>query len=540
MARSNVVVVREDDGYDLPKLGVEDGTQYGWFDRMNVGVTPDGKLITDMSDWTARDMHGMLEKDYKSQQIEKVLALPITSATYTIQPAKADKGECKWLQDYWDTDDFSGGCRTSLRQIINLCTSAFYYRRAYFEKVFAKGINDFAGKIVYDDVAWRPQTTCRLLRHPRTGRFAGFEQEAYYLGPELSDPKKWPIQIKANRAFVYTHGTRRDPINGTSDMEVAFWAYQTKMKVLMLWFQFLQAVSLPRVVVKAGDQTTATQIAKEIARLKSSGVIPLAMPSGPQSVDISTLDVSGKGAEQFQQAIQWLDTAATQSVLAGFLDLTTHATSAGAGSYALSKDASDFFLQSLEAKTHELEDQIRRDLFAPLIFHNFGPKAAVPKLHFEPLNDIDKETAVELLKQAMAAPPGGPVPTSFIAELAGQVATYLGMDGEANRDAFKKSFDAAAAQAQAKALTEQGGASPTGQAVAGLAGAVGAAHNAIKAGMNPAQAHAQARRAVGSDTKVAARQTRQDQAKSALLTKHTKNAITAKTGGEASLSNQDE
>ncbi|HEU5117226.1 MAG TPA: hypothetical protein VFT74_11220, partial [Isosphaeraceae bacterium] len=451
-------VVREDDGFDLPRLGEEDGTSFGWFDRWNLGTTPDGKYIVDLSDWEARDMHEMLRKDYKAQQIEKVLTLPITSATYSIEPAKGDKGEAEWLQNYWDTDAFSGGCRTSLPQIIGLMTSAFYFKRAYFEKVFAKGIGDFDGKIVYDDVAWRPQTTCRLMRDPKNGRFKGFEQEAYYLGPEISNPNKWPIQVKASRAFVYTHGTRRDPLNGVSDMEVAFWAYKTKMKILMLWFQFLQGVSLPRTVVKANDQTTATQVAREIARMKSSGVLPVAAPGGPDSVGIDLLDMSGKGSDQFREAIDWLDTSAADAVLAGFLNLTGKVNmSHFGGSYALSKDASDFFLQSLEAKTREMEWQIREQLFAPLIFHNFGRNAAVPRIQFEPLNDIDKESSIDLLKTAMAAPPGGPVPTGFIANLAGQVATYLGMDGEEARDQFKASFDAAAAQAQAKALTENGG-----------------------------------------------------------------------------------
>src|SRR5690348_5511876 len=106
-------VVQEDDGFDLPRLGQQDGSSFGWFDRWNLGTTPDGKYVVDLSDWEARDMHEMLRKDYKAQQIEKVLTLPVTSAEYTLQPAKGDKGECEWLKNYWTTDAFSGGCRTS-------------------------------------------------------------------------------------------------------------------------------------------------------------------------------------------------------------------------------------------------------------------------------------------------------------------------------------------------------------------------------------------------------------------------------------------
>ena len=478
MAR-RLAVVRDEDGFDLPPLGKEEGTSFGWYDRWQIGTTPDGKGITDYSDWEARDLYEMLAKDYKSRQIENVLALPIISAERSIVAAKGDKGEKEWLEAYWEQDHLSGGSRTPLEHIVDRMTSAFQYKRAYMEKVFRIGRGDFEGKIVYDDLGWRPQTTCRLIRDPRHGNFLGFEQEAYYIGPEIAQPNKWPIQIPAKRAFVYTHGTRRDPLNGTSDMEVAYWAWRTKQKILLLWFQFLQAVSLPRIIVTSNDIETARNISKEIAHMKSSGVLPVSAPGGPDSVSVDSLDVSGKGAEQFQSAIQWLDNAATQSVLAGFLELTSFANE-GRGSYALANQGGDFFLQAEEAKAREMEFSIRKDLFAPIVRANFGPEAAVPKYKFEPLNDVDKTTAVSLLTAGMASPPGGPVPVEFIAALAEQVSTYIGLDGPAMKTAFHESFSAAAAEAKQQAA--QAGVGPTGQAVAGVAGATNAAKSVVNGG----------------------------------------------------------
>jgi hypothetical protein len=499
-----VVVNIASDGFDLPPLDVEDGSAYGWFDRWNVGMTPDG-MLTDFADWEARDMFEMMKRDYKGRQVDNVLTLPVLSAEHTIVAAKGDTGEAVWLKKFWDTDRLQGGCYTSLDQIIGLMTSAYTYKRAYFEVVWTTGIGEFAGKHVYKDVAFRPQTTCRIVREPVNGKPAGFQQEPYVMGAisvkaaSIQARPKFngmPIQIPLNRAFIYTHGTHRDPLNGVSDLEIAYWAYKTKQRILMLWMQFLQAVSLPRTLVKANDQGTAMDIAREVARLKNSGVLPVAVPGGPGSVDIATLDSSGKGAGEFITAMHWLDQCVTQAILAGFLDLTGTAAArasgaGGHGSYALSQDASDFFLQSLEAKVREMETQIRESLFAPLIFANFGPDASIPFIKFEPLNDIDKSTAVELLKQAMNAPPGGPVPVSFIAGLAEQVATFIGLDGEATRADFEASFTAAAhaAAAQAAASNHPGAGSPVGQAVAGMAGAVNAANNAVQ---NAAQIKAEA------------------------------------------------
>ena len=86
----------------------------------------------------------------------------------------------------------------------------------------------------------------------------------------------WPIRVPRKRAFVYVHGKRLDPLSGTSDLEIAYWCYKTKQKLMFLWFQFLEGVSLPRTIVKANDITVAQQVAGQVSRLKSSGVLPVA------------------------------------------------------------------------------------------------------------------------------------------------------------------------------------------------------------------------------------------------------------------------
>lgn len=523
---------------NIPPLNREDGSSLGYFDRWQTGHTYDGKFTTDYADWEARDLFEMISKDYKARQIENVLSLPIMSAEYQIVPATDDNGEAAWLNAYWSADPLAGGSITSLDQIIGLCTSAFYYKRAYFELVWVLGRGQFEGQFVYGDVAFRPQTTCRILRDRINGRYAGFEQEPYYLGPGISKTGQWPIQVtaKSGRAFVFTHGTRRDPLNGVSDMEVAYWAYKTKQKVLLLWFQFLQSVALPRITVKAQDDTTARSVAREVARMKGSGVLPIATGGDPNSVDIGLLDASGQGADQFQQVIQWLDNAATSAILAGFLDLTSTANTNGQGSYALAKDASDFFLQSLEAKTREMEWQIREQLFAPLIRRNFGPDAKVPFLQFEPLNDIDKETAVSLLQASMMSPPGGPIPSSFIAGLAEQVSNYLGLDGTQMQADFQDSFDAAAAQAKAEALAmaAPGAGTEVGQQVAGLAGAVSAAQQAAADGADPGIEN-DFRQANDSDQQARTATREAAQAKHDMLTDHAEDSVRAMTGGRKSI-----
>lgn len=470
-AKSRVlnVVAKNADAFDAkPDLDREEGTQFGWGDRLFYGWQ-DG-MVFDYGDWEARDLQEMMRRDYKARQIDNVLSLPIISATHTIDGIKGDTGESDWLNAYWSDDDMlSQGCETPLSQIIGLCTSAFVYKRAYFEKVWTVSPE---GKQVYKRLSWRPQTTCQLARDPQDGSFQGFRQQAYFTAPGIvNTSKSWPIYVKPQNSFVHIHGAKRDPLQGLSDLEIPYWAWKTKQKILFLWFQFLEGVSLPRTAVYATEQEDANRIAAQVAKAKSSAVIPIYTPAGPGSAKVESLDVSGKGADQFKQAIDWLDQCATNAVLAGFLDLTGQAAN-GRGSYALSNDASDFFLQSLEAKTTELASSLRRNLMAPLIRWNFGPKAKVPSFTFEPLSAEDKTQQITMLTDLMRSRDPALVPDEFIGQLATNVADALGMDGEKIRTAFDK----ASAEAKAKAAAmSAAGASLPGQQVAGAAGAVNAA-----------------------------------------------------------------
>lgn len=445
-----LAVVTSQDGWETPPpLGVEQGSAFGYADRMFYGWSEDGAVF-DYGDWAAQDLVEMMKRDYQGRKIESALSLPIMSAERHIIGVKGDKGENDWLNGYWEADPFEGGCRTELDEIIGANTTAITFRKAFYELVFKLGYED---KIVYDKVAFRPQTTCRSMRNPKNGDLIGFEQEPYAISPGIQQGI-YPIQIPMKRAYVYVHGRRLNPLDGTSDLEVAHWCYKTKQKLLFLWMQFLESVALPRTVVKHDDPEIAKQIAAQVARMRGSAVIPIGT-QGSANVDVATLDSSGKGAGQFKEAISWLDTAATQSVLAGFLDLTAQA-AAGRGSYALSKDASNLFLQFEEAKTREIEKSIRKDLFGPLIRYNFGAQAKIPKLQFEPLNAEDKSDQIAMLNALMSSKGSQYVPDEFIAMLAQQVATYFGMDGDKIHDSFISTAAQAAQQAKEMGVSVQG------------------------------------------------------------------------------------
>ena len=258
-------------------LGAEIGTQFDWGQRL-FAYYGEGDVF-DYGEWTARDMKVMFSRDGICSAIEAALTLPIREADFSINGAKGDKGENDFVQQVLLGDDPQDGMRSSNTDLIGQITSGQVYRRAFFEKTWK--INE-AGKVVYDKIAFRPQSTCQARYNARTGEPHGFRQQVWLFGGNLmvSRKQKVPgyVDIPHVRSYIYTHGKHREPLTGASEMEVSYWCYQTKMKLLFLWYHFLETQALPRVVVYGPDQPTANDKADSIAALKSSGVVGMEYP----------------------------------------------------------------------------------------------------------------------------------------------------------------------------------------------------------------------------------------------------------------------
>lgn len=369
------------------------------------------------------DLEMMLRVDGKARSIEQVLTLPLRGAKWQIDPAKADAGEAEFTDKLLTTPASAGGMRTPIQMVIGQMTSACLFRQAFFEKVFR--LED--GKVVYDKLAFRPATTCYLARSARTAEQAGFLQWTWI------DQTFQQIYVPFAKSFTFIHGLHRNPLLGITDLDVCYRAFDTKQKLRFLWSQFLENQTIPKALAKhssTGDEEGAGNLARKVATLKGGGVIGL-MPGQ----DVEAFESNGKGAETFLQAIAYLDSEMSMSVLAGFMDLTSAAVSRGVGSYALSLSATDFYLQGREAVLGEMGEAITNDVIAPMIRWNFGRKAAVPTFRFTDLASTTNttEAVLSLLQAAAQAQPnkdGAPtvLPMEFVNELIEKVSGLLGLD----------------------------------------------------------------------------------------------------------------
>lgn len=456
-------------------LGQEIGTQFDVGQRL-FAYYGQGDVF-DYGEWTSRDMKAMFKRDGICSAIELVLTLPIREADFMLQPARGDKGEAEFVNSVLMTPDTEGGMQTPIQQLVGQITSAQIFRRAFFEKVWK--IREADGRVVYDKIAFRPAATCQARYDQRTADPHGFRQQVWLFGGQLKVQahQKVPgyVDIPQIRSYIYTHMKHREPLTGASEMDVSYWCYQTKMKLLYLWYYFLENQAMQRVIVYGNDQGEANTRADDVAALKGAGVVGLVHPTdGQKAFDV--LNVDGAAGEYFSSALGFLEGWQTHSVLAGFMALTGSATG-GKGSYALSQDQSSFYLKSRQAVAKEQAESISYDLIRPLVMLNFGSGAAYPQFKFGPLQD-EQIQALLTMFQTLAAAPALHIPLPVLDLITERMASILQLDIDQVHQALVSTANQRAEQLAASA--------PPGMP-AQAAGQLGALNGMVSAAAGMAQ-----------------------------------------------------
>lgn len=463
----------------------EVGTEFDQQTRM-FGMNS-GTSVFDYGQWTSRDMAVMLTRDGQAAALEAVLTLPIRQASRAIEPGKHDSGEAELCHSVLFAPATSGGMKTPLQDVIGQVTSAQIYRKSFHELCWH--IREKDGAVALDKIAFRPTATCEMRRNAVTGAAEGFRQQVWGFGGQAMSVKQGQtpgyVDISKARSFIHINGKHREPLIGTSELDLCYWVYQTKLKLLFIWYQFLEQQSLPKVIVYGQDQREANAKADDIASLRSSGVVGFARdPQGAKSFEI--LESAGSGAQQFGDALSFLETWQTASVLAGFTGLSSLA-AMGRGSLALSQDQSAFFLKSRQAISLEIAESITHEVIAPLVTLNFGPGASYPRFTFGALSDESGSQLVSLF-QALAVAPALQVPSGILDIITERLATFLNLDVDAVTQIVQQGAKDREAQAvaQAPAGMPPQSAAALGHLAGGTAAATRIAKEALaKAGAQP-------------------------------------------------------
>jgi len=397
----------------IPQLGVERGTTLNMWDGSLVFANNGSWEMYDYIEPSVQQLKDMLDVDGKASALESALTLPVRSAGWSIRPPKGSEQIAEQLTDLLVRPSTDGGMKTPMQQVISQMTSAFTYRRAYFERVWMRT----GGLLTYEKIAYRPPESCIIKRDPDNGDLRGFKQW------------KWNqtemVDLEPLYSYVYIHGQHREPVRGYSDLRVVWRNYELKQKVKFLWFTFLESLSLPRVIVKGTSPDAAKNAATAIAALRNAGVA--GVPSQWLEGDPILLDVGGQGATEYMNAVRYLDADSANSVLAGFTELSTGAAHLGAGSNALSKNDTEFFTSQLQGYTTEMQVDFTNGVIADLVRYNWGTNVKVPQFEIGALDKEDVQTSLDLLKSIATATQVN-LPDEFVSDLVMEVARYLGMD----------------------------------------------------------------------------------------------------------------
>jgi hypothetical protein len=384
---------------------------FGYFDegRWLTPIAVDDRLIDNM-----------LRIDGRAQTIAQVLTLPLRGMEWSIEPADGDSGEADWVIDKMTRPVEQGGMSTPFNLVLDQLTNATLYKRGYFEKVWTPQPD---GTVTYGKLAYRPPASCQLATTTE-GAPMGFRQRAWKGGSWVQ------VDIPAVKSMVHINQQHRRPLDGMSDVETAYALFEHRQKVRFLWYQGLENHALQKAIVKHpnSDDKAIQDLAQKVATLKSGGVVGI---RGDQSVE----PYPAGDMEGFVVAMNSLASEMAQSVLAGFVDLTSGET--GTGSYALSKDATDLFLKSRTAALDEIATTVVHQAFAPLVRFNLGQDARVPLFKHGSLVQEASQVAVEMLQALATAPSMSVVPQAFLDELTEKVAGLLGLDVAKVKDAIE-------------------------------------------------------------------------------------------------------
>lgn len=452
--------------------------------------------VFEVGEWRARDIDLMLRRDGDAAMVEQALTLLPAQASYSLEKQPGDRGEYELCQRQLFTPAEAGGFSPGMQTVIPQMAEACIYRKEFFEK-----------KYVYDgtevkltNLEWRPPSTCDIRRDEHTARFDGFRQRAWWYATSPGNKAAYErtgiggknftgfLDIPKIRAYVLIHGVRRQPLVGTSDLEVCYWAYKQKAKILFLWLQFLENQALPKLAVYGADQPQADEAALTLSTMRGSAVGGfIRPPQGGKLFDV--IESGGTGSAEFQAALKYLAAYQTNSCLASFLTLSSQAMFSGGGygargSYALAESAGEFFLKSRQAFVDEMCLEFTRQVVTPICVLNQGSECHPPRLRAEKLSDTQGQLIVSAL-QALAVSPQLNIPHEYVLMLAQKAADIFDLP----IDDVTKLLNSRAAKAMAKAANAGPfAAGPLGQGAAQIAGATqGASQIAAnaQAGANP-------------------------------------------------------
>lgn len=380
-----------------PKVDEEIGSSRG----MKNQSLFDGEVISTKK-IGVKELRAMIDNDGTAQSLFNVMVMPILSAGWMVQPednsAEAKK-QAEFVEDKLTRPPHKGGMTTPFELVLDDMLLALLEGHRAYEKVYTLDEN---GKIAFKKIARRDNETLFMLQDER-GEFNGMKQYAF-----IGNTWKM-VEIPKEKSFLFTFGKSHNWILGRSAFQAAYYHYDKKHRAYYLANQRLQNAALPLKTVqqKEGSKSNQDALDDTVTEVDSLGFNSTVGISS--DFDVNTLDLS-KGSDP-QPYIDHHNSEMARSILAQFMMLGTNN---DVGSWALSADQSDLFIQSLQSVARALELHINSYLLPDLHDFNFErPLYATVK--FNSMASDTQDMLKDIFKQIVKRPDG--LPDDFVRKI---------------------------------------------------------------------------------------------------------------------------
>lgn len=315
----------------------------------------------------------MRKSDGMVKAIISALSLPIRSAEWSV--------DCK-------DDNLKDFIKEALFNKMDMSFDEFVYHALlmlpFGYSVFEKVYKVENGKVYWRKFAPRLPKTIWEWHTDENGNLTGLKQFA------IKNGKYVYIDLDIKDLLVFTLDKEGSNFEGTSVLRAAYkhWYIKDNLYDIVNIGLERQAIGLP--IIELGDNandndvTAAETFVRTVRCNEETGLV---LPNGSKAQILE-----GKlKSDDVLQNIRHQDTMIAKSVLAEFLQLGNDGNS---GSYALSKDKTNFFMMSLNAIAKNICYTFNEIAIKQLIDYNFGAVKEYPKLKCN-LGGLDSNKIIE-------------------------------------------------------------------------------------------------------------------------------------------------
>ena len=375
-------------GSATSEIGAPGTSMYGGYSSADYNSEFNGKSAIDKYE-------EMRKTDATVNATINAIKLPILQAEYFVMPVDANDPKSVEQAEFVrkNLDGIDGGFRNWLNEATNYKVFGFYY----FEKVYR--IKD--GKVFLWKLAPRLPSAHAKWEMESDRKTPGITQ-LLPTPPQGSENESTSREIPMSKLVLLTNNREGDNFEGVSILRSAYKHWYIKDLLYKIdGIKHERGAGILMIRTPDGNSEEDIAKAEELGtRFKVNENAFIVVPGSKESgweVDLMTKGIADQ-TTALLESVKHHDRAISANILAQFIDLG----SSGAGSYALSKDQTDFFTLSLQSSADYIAECLTKQLIEELVIMNFGEQEEYPRFVFGQIGSIDYKEMSEALEKLVA------------------------------------------------------------------------------------------------------------------------------------------